>query len=70
MEKRLYRSRDDRMLAGVCAGLAEYFKIDAVMVRVLAIVSLLIFNIMAVIAYLVLAVIVPSASTAGNIHSG
>jgi phage shock protein C len=31
--KRLYRSRKDRMLSGVCAGLAEYFEIDPTVVR-------------------------------------
>jgi phage shock protein PspC (stress-responsive transcriptional regulator) len=35
--RRLYRSRDDRMIAGVCGGLAEYFGIDAVIVRVIAV---------------------------------
>ncbi len=34
MGKKLYRSRDDRMLAGVCGGLAEYFGIDTTLVRV------------------------------------
>jgi phage shock protein C len=32
-QKRLYRSRDDRMIAGVCAGLAEYMDIDPTLVR-------------------------------------
>ncbi len=31
--KRLTRSRDDRMLAGVCGGLGEYFNIDPTLVR-------------------------------------
>ncbi len=31
--KRLTRSREDRMLAGVCGGLGEYFNIDATLVR-------------------------------------
>jgi phage shock protein PspC (stress-responsive transcriptional regulator) len=35
--RRLYKSRDDRMIAGVCAGLAEYFGIDPVIVRVIAV---------------------------------
>jgi phage shock protein PspC (stress-responsive transcriptional regulator) len=35
--RRLYKSRDDRMIAGVCAGIAEYFAIDAVIVRVIAV---------------------------------
>ena len=32
--KRIYRS-DDRILGGVCAGLAEYFEFDATWVRIL-----------------------------------
>ena len=35
--RRLYKSADDRMVAGVCAGIAEYFAIDAVIVRVIAV---------------------------------
>jgi phage shock protein C len=31
--KRLTRSRSDRMLAGVCGGLADYFGIDPVLIR-------------------------------------
>jgi phage shock protein C len=57
--KRLLRSKTDRMLAGVCGGLAKYFNLDPVLVRVLAVVSLLIFNIMAVIAYILMIIIVP-----------
>jgi phage shock protein C len=32
--RRLYRSRDDRVIAGVCGGLGEYFGIDAVLMRI------------------------------------
>ena len=31
--KRLYRSNDDRMIAGVCGGLGDYFGIDPTLVR-------------------------------------
>ena len=34
MEKKLYRSRQDRMLGGVCAGLAAYFGLDTSLVRI------------------------------------
>ncbi len=34
MTKKLYRSRTDSMIAGVCGGLAEYFDIDASLVRI------------------------------------
>ncbi len=33
--KRLYRSRHDRVISGVCSGLAEYFSIDVILVRIL-----------------------------------
>ena len=33
--KRLYRSRDNRMISGVCAGLAEYMDIDPTIMRLL-----------------------------------
>lgn len=35
MENRLYRSQTDKMLGGVCTGLAKYFLIDVVIVRLL-----------------------------------
>ncbi len=37
--KRLYRSTSNRIIAGVCSGLGEYFDIDPVIVRILFIVS-------------------------------
>lgn len=33
--KKLFRSRQDRMLAGVCGGLAEYLKVDSTIIRIL-----------------------------------
>lgn len=39
--KRLYRSRDDRMIAGVCAGIADYFEIDPTLVRLLFVIGAL-----------------------------
>jgi phage shock protein C len=38
--KRLYRSRSDRIFKGVCGGLAEYFGLDPILIRVVAVVSL------------------------------
>jgi phage shock protein C len=40
MEKRLYRSDTDRMIAGVCGGLAKYFGIDPVIIRLIALILL------------------------------
>jgi phage shock protein C len=36
--RKLYRSRTDRKLAGVCGGLAQYFNTDATLIRVLFVV--------------------------------
>ena len=33
MEKKLYRNIQDKKIAGVCSGLAEYFKLDPTIVR-------------------------------------
>jgi len=36
-DKRLYRSSRDKMVCGVCGGIAEYFNIDATIVRLVAV---------------------------------
>ncbi len=69
--KRLYKSRKDKMIAGVCGGLAEYFDVDPVLVRILFVVFTFIGG-FAVIAYIVGMIVMPfpvtetsaSASTA------
>jgi len=57
--KRFYRSTDDKMLAGVCGGLAEYFNIDPTIVRLIAVIIALCTGGSAIIAYIALAIIVP-----------
>lgn len=59
MEKRLYRSRNDRMIAGVCAGLGHYFNLDPVLMRVLAVIAGFMSFGTFVLLYLVLALIIP-----------
>jgi len=56
--KRLYRSRIDRMIAGVCGGLAKYFDIDPTIVRVLFVVSIFVGG-GGIIAYIILWIVVP-----------
>ncbi len=34
-ERRLYRSRSDKMMGGVCGGLANYFGIDSTLIRLI-----------------------------------
>ncbi len=59
MTKRLYRSQTDKMIAGVCGGLAAYFEIDPVVMR-LIFVFLLVFGIGPIIlAYIILWIVVP-----------
>ena len=62
MEKRLYRSQSDRMIAGVCGGLAEYFDIDPTIVRVVAVLSVFVSG-LGILAYIILAIVVPSESS-------
>ena len=58
MQKKLYRSKSDRMIAGVCAGVAEYLNIDVTVVRVLwAIAS--VFAAAGIVAYIVCALVIP-----------
>ena len=64
MEKRLYKSKTNKVLGGVCGGLAEYFDVDPVLVRVIAIV--LIFTGMSIIAYLILWVVMPQRPETGH----
>ncbi len=58
-EKKLYRSKNT-MFAGVCSGLADYFGLDATLVRVgWALLTLLSAGFPGVIAYIVMMLIVP-----------
>jgi phage shock protein PspC (stress-responsive transcriptional regulator) len=63
--KRLLRSRDDRMAAGVAGGLARYFDVDPVIFRIGFAVSVF-FGGLGILAYLALALFVPSAGAEGE----
>lgn len=57
---KLYRSRNDKMLAGVCAGIAEHFGLDVSLVRVgWVLLSLFTAGFPGVLGYIVLAVVIP-----------
>ena len=58
MEKRLYRSQTDRMVWGVCGGLAKYFDIDPTIIRIIFVV-LIFANGLGILAYIILAIVVP-----------
>jgi phage shock protein C len=58
MQKRLYRSKDERMIWGVAGGMGKYFGIDPTVVRVIWVLSL-IFGWFTIPAYIILAIIIP-----------
>ena len=57
MEKKLYRSKTNKMVAGVCGGLAEYINMDPTIVRLLWV--LVACSGAGLIAYLVCALVIP-----------
>jgi len=61
MERKLYRSRTDRKIWGVCGGLAKYFDIDPTIVRVVAVASLFAGS-LGFWIYIIMAVVVPNES--------
>lgn len=61
--KRLYRSRKDRMIAGVCGGLANYIGIDPTLVRLLFVLGLFAVG-GTFLAYIIMMVVVPEEPAA------
>ena len=58
MEKRLYKSKENRMIDGVCGGIAEYFNIDPTLVRL----GWVVFSLAGgsgVLAYIIALIIIP-----------
>ena len=58
MEKKLYKSETNKMLAGVCGGIAEYFNIDSTLVRL----GWVVFGLLGgsgLLAYIIAAIIMP-----------
>jgi phage shock protein C len=58
--RQLHRSSTNRMLAGVCGGLGDYFDIDPTIIRIITLALVLPFHIFVVLAYLALAVFIPA----------
>jgi phage shock protein C len=57
--RKLYRSRGDRMLGGVCAGLGEYLKVDPTVVRIVAVLALFLTFATAALVYFAMWLIIP-----------
>jgi phage shock protein C len=58
-QRRLYRSADDRILAGVAGGVAAYFDVDPVIVRIIWFLSIFFTGTLTFWAYLVMVIVVP-----------
>lgn len=56
--KKLYRSRKDSKIAGVCGGIAEYFNVDPTIIRLLAVLTIF-FGGGGIVAYIIAWIIVP-----------
>ncbi len=63
--KRFYRDNDNRVIGGVCSGLALYLNIDIVLVRILFVLIFL-FGTVGFWAYIVLWIVAPKAETAAQ----
>lgn len=58
MEKRLYRSRDERLIWGICGGLGKYFDVDPAIVRVVWVLTLFLGG-FGILAYIILRFVIP-----------
>jgi len=57
--KTLTRSKSNRMIAGVCAGLGDYLNIDPTIVRLLFVLGFFTFNGAMLLVYLIMAIVTP-----------
>jgi phage shock protein C len=57
--KTLYRSKSNRMIAGVCAGLGDYLNIDPTIIRLLFVLGFFTFNGAMLLVYLIMAIVTP-----------
>ena len=58
MQKRLYKSNRNKMIDGVCGGIAEYFDIDPTLIR-LAVVVLTCIGFSGILAYIIAMIVIP-----------
>lgn len=63
--KRLYRSRTDKRIAGICGGIAEYFGVDSTLVRLLVALFVLVAG-TGVLAYILAWLIIPQRPDYNN----
>ena len=68
MTKRLTKSKKQKMLFGVCGGISEFFNIDITILRIILIVAVFFSVGTGVIAYLICAVVMPSADSYDDVN--
>ena len=62
-KKKFFRNMDDKLIGGVCSGVAAYFDWSVVVVRLIFIIAPFVFPIMFILAYIIMWVVVPAAQT-------
>ncbi|MFD3259866.1 PspC domain-containing protein [Paenibacillus lentus] len=65
--RKLYRSRTDKQISGLCGGIARYFNIDSTVVRLIALIAAICSFGTVVAIYLIASLIVPK-EPAGGMH--
>jgi phage shock protein C len=70
VNEHLFRSRDDRMIAGVAGGLAELWDADPSIVRIVWAMLVVLTGGLALVVYVVMAIVVPAADAWGSASSG
>lgn len=63
LPKKLYRSQNDRIIAGVCGGLGQYFDVDPTLIRLIWILSVVLGIGSGIIIYIIAWVIIPERIT-------
>ena len=64
--RKLYRSRENRMIAGICGGLGEYFGIDPTLVRVLYALGAVVTGSVLFWAYIIMLIVIPEEPLASQ----
>lgn len=66
MRRKLYRNPEDKVVAGVCSGLAAYFNLDAVWIRILFLILIVGSYGFGIILYILMVILIPEAKTASQ----
>lgn len=64
--KKLYRSTSDRMIAGICGGLGDYFGIDSTLVRLIFVFGAIFTGSALFWAYIIMLIVVPEEPAASQ----